>query len=88
MREQEFVGFLLEVQNYTPEDLKEYKKVMVRKYRKDFFADILANNGTISNDKLQMICERYGLIFEDHEDPENRRKLYSIKIVERDLREE
>lgn len=80
MREQEFLEFLLSVQEYRVDDMKEFKKVLVKKYRKDFFDDILANNGTISNEKLQEICNRYSLMFEVLEDAENRRKTYSIKI--------
>ena len=80
MREQEFLEYLLSVQEYRVDDMKEFKKVLVKKYRKDFFDDILANNGTISNEKLQEICNRYSLMFEVLEDAENRRKTYSIKI--------
>ena len=81
MREQEFLEFLLSVQEYRVDDMKEFKKVLVKKYRKDFFDDILANNGTISNEKLQEICNRYSLMFEVLEDAENRRKTYSIKDI-------
>lgn len=81
LREQELIGYLLRVHSFTAEELKEFKKEFVKEYHKDFFNDILANNGTISNEKLREICERYGLLFEDREDSESRRKIYSIKPI-------
>lgn len=88
MREQEFIDFLLSVENYSVDDMKEFKRQLVKRFRKDFFDDILANNGTISNEKLQEVCKRYGLILEDLEDTENRRKMYSIKCMKSEQKEE
>lgn len=81
MREQEFIDFLLSVENYNADDMKEFKRELVKKHRNDFFDDIMAKNGTISNEKLQEICNRYSLMFEVLEDAENRRKMYSIKDI-------
>lgn len=79
LREQEFIDSLLMVQNFTVDEIREFKKKLVKEYRKEFFGDILANNGTISNDKLQEICKRHGLILEVQEDAELRRKTYFVK---------
>lgn len=84
LRKQEFIEFLLKVHNYTLDEMKEFKKALVKEYRKEFFDDVLANNGTISNDKLQEICKRYGLKFEIQEDAEHRRKMYFIKDTRTD----
>ncbi|MCI8615309.1 MAG: DEAD/DEAH box helicase family protein [Lachnospiraceae bacterium] len=84
LREQEFIDCLLKVQNFTSDEMKEFKKTLVKEYRKEFFDDVLANNGTISSDKLQEICTRYGLKFEIQEDTEQRRKIYSIRDIRMD----
>lgn len=88
LREQEFINYLLNVQNFTVDEMKDFKKIMVKTYRKEFFDDILANNGTISNEKLQEICGRYGLIFDVQEDRESRKKMYTIKLKEQEAKEE
>ncbi len=84
LREQELIDFLLKVQNFTADEMKEFKKALVKEYRKEFFEDVLANSGTISNDKLQEICKRYGLKFEIQEDAKHRRKMYFIKDTRMD----
>lgn len=76
------------INSFSAEDLGQFKKDLVKKYRKEFFDDILANNGTISNEKLQNICERYGMKLCSWEDTESRKKRYSIKEIEEHLRDE
>lgn len=78
-RQEEFVSRLLQCQNYTLEDLKDFKSSIVKEFRKEFFNDIPAGNGTIDNGKLKAICQRYGLVFESNKDPKTRREIYSIK---------
>lgn len=77
-REQEFVKRLLSVQKFTSEDMKGYKVQLVKEFKKEFFDDILSNNGTISNEKLKEICVRFDLELLET-DSENRKKLYTIK---------
>lgn len=88
MREQELINYLLKVRDFTVEEMKDFKKILVKDYRKEFFDDVLANNGTISNEKLQEICKRYGLALEVHEDTENRRKIYCIGNEKNEEKEE
>lgn len=78
-RREKFIARLLQCQNYALEDLKDFKVSLVREFRKDFFNDITAKNGTISNEKLCEICNRCGLIFESREDAKTRMKIYDIK---------
>jgi len=80
--EEEFISYLLTVQNFTSDEMKEFKLNLVKKYRKDFFQDIPANNGTLSSEKVEEICKRYHLFFRKWEDVESRRKLYSIEREE------
>lgn len=87
-RETEFLEKLQGINSFSAEDLGQFKKDLVKKYRKEFFDDILANNGTISNEKLQNICERYGMKLCSWEDTESRKKRYSIKEIEEHLRDE
>lgn len=84
MREQEFVDFLASVKDYDVDDMKQFKKELVKEFRKEFFPDVSANNGTISNEKLECICARYGLILESQDDTEKRRKIYFIKDMEQE----
>lgn len=86
MREQEFVDFLVSVKDYDVDDIKQFKNALVKEFRKEFFPDILAKNGTLSNEKLRGICTRFGL--ELYEDTKNQRKIYSIKEKRRDGEEE
>lgn len=81
-REIEFLEELQSVNNFSVEEMSQFKKDLAKKYRKEFFDDILANNGTISNEKLQIICERYGLKLCSWEDTESRKKRYSIKEID------
>lgn len=84
MREQEFIEFLLSVKEYNVDDMKDFRKELVKKYRKDFFDDILAKNGTVSNEKLQTICDRYNLEL-IIEDGINRQKIYTIMNKEENV---
>ena len=77
-RRQQFIEYLLSVQDYTNKELQEFKQKLVKEYRNDFFNDIPAKNGTLSTEKLKEICERMGLVFDEKENSENRNKLYSI----------
>ncbi|MCM1251690.1 MAG: DEAD/DEAH box helicase family protein [Clostridium sp.] len=78
-RKTEFIQFLLSVQNYTKEEMQEFKKQLVQKYRQDFFPEIFSNNGTLSTEKMKEICAKYGLQYITQDSPENRRKIYNIK---------
>ena len=75
---QQFIDDLLSVQDYTHTELADFKQKLVSKYRRDFFNDVPAKNGTLSLEKLKMICERMGLIVEEKLDSEKRTKTYSI----------
>lgn len=81
-RRQQFIEYLLSVQDYTNKELQEFKQKLVREYRNDFFDDIPAKNGTLSTEKLKEICKRRGLIFDEKENSETRNKLYSIATQE------
>lgn len=78
-RKEEFVDYLISAKDFTVDEMKDFKTALVKKYRKDFFPDIPANNGTLSAEKLQEICGRYQLVLRDREDSATRRKLYSIE---------
>lgn len=80
-RQEEFVSRLLQCQNYTLEKLKNFKISLVKEFKKEFFADIQTNNGTLSGDKLDAICQHYGLVFESNKDSETRIEMYSIKKI-------
>ncbi|MDE7022212.1 MAG: hypothetical protein K2P23_15120 [Lachnospiraceae bacterium] len=84
MREQKFIQKLLSVQKYTHDELKTVKEELVKEYRKDFFTDVLAKNGTISNEKLNAICAKYGLQLVTEENIENRNKIYTIMRTRRE----
>ena len=77
--EEEFVNYLLTVKDYSKEAMKEFKTSLVKNYRKDFFPNILAKNGTLSAEKIHEICRMYHLIFKTSEDAATRRILYSIE---------
>ena len=81
-RRQQFIEYLLSVQDYTNKELQEFKQKLVREYRNDFFDDVPAKNGTLSTEKLKEICKRMGLIFDEKENSETRNKLYSIATQE------
>lgn len=81
MLEQEFVDFMLSVEDFNVDEIKEFKRELVKEYRKDFFDDILAKNGTISNDKLNEICRKYDLELLQTHDTKNRRTLYTIQSL-------
>lgn len=78
-RKQQFIADLLSVQNFSNTDLQDFKARLVSIYHRDFFSDILAKNGTLSLEKLKVICERMGLTLDENTDPEKRTKLYSIQ---------
>ena len=81
-RIEEFVEELLKVQDYTWNELNEFKEKIVERYKKDLFDNMLAKNGTISKDKLERICEQYGLELITKNNAEKRIKTYSIKRKE------
>ena len=87
-REIEFLEKLQCIKSFSADELGQFKKDFVKKYRKEFFDDILANNGTISNEKLQNICERYGMKLCSWEDTESRKMRYSVKEMEEHQRDE
>ena len=73
----EMMEELLTVQNYTSEQLQDFKKKFVEKYKNDFLQDISTKNGTFSLMKLKDLCVEYDLELVEDSD-ENRRKRYSI----------
>jgi len=75
--EKEFVERLLSIHNVSNDELVELKKQLVKEYKRAFFNDVLAKNGTISNEKLGEVCSRYGL-FVDEREGTDRKKRYSI----------
>lgn len=83
-RREEFLSELKRVQAFSADELKDFKIQLTKKFRKDFFPDVSANNGTISNEKLEGICVRYGLILESKDDAEKRRKIYFIKEMKQE----
>lgn len=87
IRESEFKEKLLSVQEFTQEQMKEFKRDLVKEFRKEFFGDILANNGTLSLEKLQSVCCRYGMKCEKSEDEETRRAKYTISLEDEKHRE-
>lgn len=86
--EQEFISRLLSVQKFTLEQLKEFKQELVIKYHKSFFDEIPSKNKTISNDKLSMICKRYGMKLITEESDRSRRTLYTIQFAQEEEEEE
>lgn len=87
IREQDFIESLLSVQSYSAERLKIFKSGFVKTFRKEFFADVPANNGTLDNRKLEMICRKYGMIFVTDEDRETRKKVYSVMKIHEEEQE-
>lgn len=86
LQEKKFIDKLLEVHNFSQEDMQVFKRELVKKYRKEFFPDILAKNGVLSADKLQNICEKYGLQYRREVNSETRRNSYFInRCVTEDL---
>ena len=77
--EEEFISYLLTVRDFSLDVMKDFKTTLVKTYRKDFFPNTPANNGTLSTEKLQEICQMYHLILTDREDTATRRKLYTIE---------
>ena len=82
MREQEFVDFLVSVKDYDVDDMKQFKNMLVKEFRKEFFPDILSKNGTLSNEKLEEICGRFGLKLESLKDTKDRRSKYIIREMQ------
>lgn len=68
---------LLKVNGFGKEELQGVKEKIVKEFRKDFFPDINAKNGTIAYDKLNEVCRRFGLCLSSDTD-EHRRKVYYI----------
>lgn len=68
---------LLKVNGFGKEELQIVKEKIVKEFRKDFFPDINAKNGTIAYDKLNEVCRRFGLCLSSDTD-EHRRKVYYI----------
>lgn len=77
-RENEFLKRLLSINDVSKEDLSRIKTELVQNFHKEFFDDISAKTGTISNDKLQDICARYGLELCTREDKESRNIRYRV----------
>lgn len=73
----EMEGKLLQVQDFSNEELQKLKEDLVKEFRSDLFPEIEAKNGTLSLGKLKSICRNVGLEVIESED-ENRRKRYSI----------
>ena len=71
---------LLTVREFTNEEMQQFKKDFSKKYRKDFFPDLVVKNGSFALEKLKEICGRYGLLIK--ETVEAGRKSYSIMEAE------
>ena len=82
-RRKQFVDRLLIVQNYTNVQLQKFKENLVSEYHKEFFKDLPVKGGTISLEKLKIICERMGLVVIERINQANRNKLYSIRLKEK-----
>ena len=52
---------LLKIEKLTLNELIEKKEQLSKKFRKDFFGEIVAKNGSFSNDKFATICSKFGL---------------------------
>lgn len=76
-RTQELIGKLLEVKNFSNDELQEFKNNISKKYRGDLIGDIVLKNGSFSTDKLIQICERYGLELQKV-DGEDKKLRYTI----------
>lgn len=77
VRQQQMRNQLLIVQKFDNKALQAFKRDIVKNYRREFFADIMAQNGTLSTEKLKTICHRFGLKLSISDDS-GRRKNYSI----------
>ena len=76
-RKDDFFGLLLSVKGYSLSQLIDVKNRLVKEYRKDFFGDIKANNGSLSAEKLKEICQRYDLRVIEGKNKDGT-KIYSI----------
>lgn len=77
---------LLMVQGFDNKKLQEFKRNLVKEFRKELFPDIPSKNGVISTEKLDEICRRIGLKLLMESDSE-RRKKYSIVKAEKEEKE-
>ncbi len=73
-----FVNELLKVNGFDSDGMKTFKAKMVKNYRRECFPDIPAKNGTLSNEKLAKIVQKFDLEVKEFQDKDTRRKLYSI----------
>lgn len=60
-RERQLVSDLKTIRNFTKQQLSHKKEDLSKKYRKDFFADIVTKNGSFSDEKLAAILKSRGL---------------------------
>lgn len=86
MRQQQMREQLLAVQDYDNKQLQGVKQCLVKAYRKELFPDILAQNGTLSTEKMGEICRRAGLKLLVESDSKRRQK-YSIIEAEKEEEE-
>lgn len=75
---------LLTIKEFTKNELGDKKKALSKKYRKDVLSDILVKDGSFSKDKLEKICNRFGLYLEvkSGTDKNNRYTVKEVKVDE------
>lgn len=77
-REEELREKLLQIQDFSLEQLGTIKTQLSKEFRKDLLKDIIKKEGSFSKEKLQEICKKLGLYLEitDGTDKKNR---YTVK---------
>ena len=77
---------LLEVKEFTNEQLQEHKVEIAKEFRGDLIGDIVKKTTSFSIEKLENVCDRYGLQLKK-ETADDKRLRYSI-LLKKDFHNE
>lgn len=77
-REDELREKLLQIQEFSLEQLSTMKTQLAKEFRKDLLKDIVKKDGSFSKEKLQDICADFGLYLETAEGKDKRNR-YTVK---------
>ena len=76
-RENQLISSLLEVQNFTKDELIKKKEAIAKEFRKDLLEHDIKTDASFGLAMLKRICKRYGLIVEQYTEAKTQR--YTIK---------
>ncbi|MCI8851754.1 MAG: DEAD/DEAH box helicase family protein [Erysipelotrichaceae bacterium] len=77
-REEELKKTLLQIQEFSLEQLSKMKAQLAKEFRKDLLKDIVKKDGSFSKEKLQDICADFGLYLETTEGKDKKNR-YTVK---------